>query len=94
MSLCEMSGKKKNNNNATWCKKSKTCETYGVTGEVDMVWIPLNCMPILFIKREKKKETSTTPSCSGPIPAQKSLGNSVRGVLFSETMPKMDHRFS
>ena len=42
--------------------------------------------------------TSTTPRCSGPIPAQKSRGNSVLGVVFSHTMPKMDfhysHRFS
>ena len=44
------------------------------------------------------KKTSTTPSCSGPISAQKSWGNSVLGVVFSHTMPKMDfhysHRFS
>ena len=46
----------------------------------------------------KIEETSTTPSCGGPIPAQKSRGNSVLGVVFSHTMPKMDfhysHRFS
>ena len=34
-------------------------------------------------------KTSTTPNCSGPIPAQKSLGNSVLGVVFSYTMPKI-----
>ena len=39
-------------------------------------------------------KTSTTPSCSGPIPAQKSRGNSVLGVVFSHTMPKMDFRYS
>ena len=43
-------------------------------------------------------KTSTTPSCSGPIPAQKLRGNSVLGVIFSHTIPKMDfcysHRFS
>ena len=32
-------------------------------------------------------ETSTTPNCSGPIPVQKSRGNSVPGVVFSNTMP-------
>ena len=43
-------------------------------------------------------QTSTMLSCSGPIPAQKSRGNSVLGVIFSHTLPKMDfryfHRFS
>ena len=38
--------------------------------------------------------TSTTPSCSGPILAQKSRDNSVLGVAFSHTMPKMDFRYS
>ena len=38
--------------------------------------------------------TSTTPSCSRPIPTQKSRGNSVLGVLFSHTMPKKDFRYS
>ena len=46
----------------------------------------------------KVNKTSTTPSCSGPIPAQKSRGNSVIGVVFSHTMSKMkfhySHRFS
>ena len=44
------------------------------------------------------KKKSTTPSCNGPIPAQKIQGNSVPGTVFSHTMPKMDfyysHRFS
>ena len=44
------------------------------------------------------KKTSTTPSRSGPIQAQKSRGNSILGVVFSHPMPKMDfhysHRFS
>ena len=44
------------------------------------------------------RRTSTTPSCSGPIPAQKSRGNSVLRVVFSHTISKMDvhysHRFS
>ena len=48
-------------------------------------------------KNEEKKKTSTTPSCSGPISAQKSQGNSVLGVVFPHTMPKMvfhySHRF-
>ena len=47
---------------------------------------------------QKIKITSTTPSCSGPIPARKSRCKSELGVLFSDTMPKMDfhysHRFS
>ena len=38
--------------------------------------------------------TSTTPSCSGAIPAQKPRGNSVLGVVFSHTMPKMDFPYS
>ena len=42
----------------------------------------------------KIKKTSTTPSCSGPIPAQKSRGNSVLGVVFSHIMPKKDFRYS
>ena len=51
-----------------------------------------------FIIKNKNKKTSTTPSCSGPILAQKSLGNSVLRVVSSHTMPKMifhySHRFS
>ena len=43
-------------------------------------------------------QTSTTPRCSRPIPAQKIQGISVPGVVFSHTMPKIDfyhsHRFS
>ena len=35
-----------------------------------------------------QNRTSTTPSCSGPIPAEKSRGNSVLGVVFSHKMPK------
>ena len=38
--------------------------------------------------------TRTTPSCRGPIPAQKTRGNSVPGIVFSHTMPKMDSRYS
>ena len=41
-------------------------------------------------KGKKIVKTSTTPSCSGPIPAQQSRGNSVLGVVFSHRMPKMD----
>ena len=33
--------------------------------------------------RQIHKKTSPMPSCSGPIPAQKSRGNSVLGVVFS-----------
>ena len=49
-------------------------------------------------KKEKKERTSTTPSCSGPIPAQKSRANSVPGDIFSHLMFEMYlyhfHRFS
>ena len=34
----------------------------------------------------KSKKTSTTPSCSGPIPAQKIRGNSVAGGVISINM--------
>ena len=40
------------------------------------------------------QKTSTTLSCSGPIPAQESRGNSRLGVVFSHTIPKMDFRYS
>ena len=47
---------------------------------------------------KKKHETSTTPSCSGPIPTQKSRANSVPGAIFSTLMFEMNfyyfHRFS
>ena len=47
---------------------------------------------------KKDKETSTTPSCSGPIPAQKSRANSVPGAIFSHLMFEMNfyhfHSFS
>ena len=45
-------------------------------------------------KKYHTQKTSTTQSCRGPIPAQKSRGNSVPGVVFSHTMPKMDSRYS
>ena len=42
--------------------------------------------------------TSTTPSCSGLIPAQKIWGNAVPGVVLSHTILKLafhySHRFS
>ena len=51
-----------------------------------------------YHKNQTYDITSTTPSCSGPIPAQKLRGNSVLGVVFSNKMHKMDfhysHRFS
>ena len=51
---------------------------------------------VLFCAKNRK--TSTTPSCSGLILAQKIRGNSVPGAAFSHTMPNMDfyysHRFS
>ena len=44
------------------------------------------------------RETSTTPSCSGPIPEQKSEANLVPAAVFSHQMLEMDlnhfHRFS
>ena len=59
-----------------------------------LIW-PQHCM---FWTISKNPKTSTTPSCSGPIPAKKSRGNSVLGAVFSHTMPKMEfdysHRFS
>ena len=42
------------------------------------------------ICRLETHKTSTTPSCSGLIPAQKSRGNSVLGVVFSHTKPNMN----
>ena len=42
----------------------------------------------------KLKNTSTTPSCRGPIPAQKSQDNSVLGVVFPHMMPEMDFHYS
>ena len=49
-------------------------------------------------ENDKNEKTSTTLSCSGPIPAQKARGNFVLGVVFSHTMPKMGfhytHRFN
>ena len=39
-------------------------------------------IPIVIVGRK----TSTTPSCRGPIPAQKPRGNSVLGVVFSHTI--------
>ena len=47
---------------------------------------------------EKKIKTSTTPSCSGPIPAKRLRANSVPRAVFSHQMLKMDfyyfNRFS
>ena len=44
------------------------------------------------------RKTSTTPSCSGPIPAQMSRANSVPGAIFSHLMFEMNfyhfHHFS
>ena len=48
---------------------------------------------ITFFRLNVNK-TSTTPSCSVPIPAQKSRGNSVLGVVFSHRMPEKDFRYS
>ena len=39
-------------------------------------------------EEQKKKKTSTTPSCRGPIPAQKSRGKSVLGLYFPTRCPK------
>ena len=52
----------------------------------------------LEMGKEKRRKTTTTPSCGGPILAQKSRDNLVLGVVFSHMMPRMDfhysHRFS
>ena len=45
-------------------------------------------------KEGLNKKKSTTSSCNGPIPSQKSRGNSVLGVIFSHTMPRMDVHYS
>ena len=45
-------------------------------------------------KQTNKHKTSTTPSFSWPIPSQKIWGNSVPGVIFSHTMPKIDFHYS
>ena len=44
----------------------------------------------------KKQQTSTTPSCCGPIPAHKSRANSVPGAIYSHLMFECYcfHRFS
>lgn len=41
-------------------------------------------------KRSTFKETSTTPSCGEPIPAQKIRGNSIPRAVFFHIMVKMD----
>ena len=52
----------------------------------------------LHFQRQKKQQTSTTPSCSGPIPAQRSRENSLPGAIFSHIMFEMNfyhfHSFS
>ena len=54
----------------------------------------------VFQIKKTLKKLSTTPSCSGPIPAQKIRGNLVPGprAVFFHTIPKMDfyyfHPFS
>ena len=60
--------------------------------------ICIHCLTYFLIEILTGNKTSTTPSCSGPIPAQKSWGSSVLEVVSSHTMPKMNvhysHRFS
>ena len=65
--------------------ENTTCEK-----KIDMHILCLKLKPQLTAKLIYS--TSTTTSCSRPIPAQKSRGNSVLGVKFSHTMPKMDFR--
>ena len=43
-----------------------------------------------FLKELKKQLTSTTPSCSRPITAQKIRDKLVPGAVFFHNMPKMD----
>ena len=76
-------------------QKSLSILKFGYFHNENPRWPPKSKMAA---KKTKKIQTSITPSCSGPIPAQKSRGNSVLGVVFSYTMPKMvfhySHRFS
>ena len=41
---------------------------------------------LTYATTSEEHRTSTTPSCSGPIPAQKSRVNSVPGAIFSHLM--------
>ena len=64
-----------------------------ISDEVAQHLVYFPCRPENYRKSTRRadsliRKTSTTPSCSGPIPAQKSRGNSVPGVVFSLTMPK------
>ena len=92
---------------STWISKCTLCQClftwrfYSVTllgGQDDYDILVSGLFSIIRSEKKTKTKTSTTPSCSGPIPAQKSRGNSVLGVIFSHTIPKMDfhysHRFS
>ena len=38
-------------------------------------------------------ETGTTPSCSGPFPAQKSQANSAPGAVFPHLLLEMDFNY-
>ena len=69
------------------------CVTYIHTA--DLIVIPSLDLDIIL---KKQTITSTTPSCSGQIPAQKPRANSVPGDIFSHLMFEMNfyhfHRFS
>ena len=53
-----------------------------------------HCFEVSIVKiGSQTKKTSTTRSGSVLIPAQKSRGNSVLEVVFSQTMPKMDFHY-
>ena len=59
-------------------------------GDTMILWGPHFFLPLVvwsyvymkLIVKKKRNKTSITPSCRGPIPAQKSRGNSVLGVVF------------
>ena len=54
-------------------------------------------LPRSTLQQQRKGLTTTTPSCSGPIPAQKSQASLEPGAVFSRLMLEMDfnyfHRF-
>ena len=87
--------------NKMWVKCNHLLESSFIQGPRSGIWFHpknINQLYMKYIKYLTFCETSTTPSCSGPIAAQKSRGNSVPGAVFSHKMPKMDfhysHRFS
>ena len=56
------------------------------------IWSTFGVVFLLIIQKTALK-TSTTPSCSRPISAQKLWMNSVRGAVFSQLMLEMDFNY-